>query len=699
MLDLKRVLAAKPRKHEVPKKAELSTPWGEQLDPSAVLAEHPTPQFARERWQNLNGYWDYAITKASCGDAGGAAGGEAGDAGDADGDAAGQAVNAPSACGHAPESADLPKSFDGKILVPFSPEAPLSGVGRAVQPDDVLWYRRLFDVPQLQSGERLLLHFQAVDYQCTCYVNGRKAGSHTGGYLPFCIDITDAMMSDEIAASSQVEVVLRVTDPSDDGTQLRGKQKLVPSDIWYTAQSGIWQTVWCEIVPAAHIASVRLDADYARGGITICADVTAAGTLRASVHAADGVCVGEAEAAAEAANGRLVAEAFVPIDAPRMWSPDDPYLYTVQLAFAGESAGSSEARVVREADLETVHAGDAEGLAADRVTSYTAFRSCEVRPDADGIPRFFLNGEQLLLKGVLDQGYWPDGLMTAPADEALVFDIQSAKELGFNMMRKHIKIESERWYYHCDRLGMLVWQDMVSGGGMYGKWYTSQFPTLFKSLWTRLSDEGPAHYGHFAAEDAAYRDEWRETCAGAIGALRNHPCIVTWVLFNEAWGQFDARGMTEFARGLDATRPIDSTSGWYDQRAGDYFSVHNYFRDLEVYDDPLRKQAGGASKPARAFAISEFGGLTWHIPGHSSCEVAYGYDAYETPQKWFEAVTTQLATMEVLEAQGLAAYVYTQLSDIEEETNGLLTYDRRVNKVHQALASLKPAPQREATGR
>ena len=628
MLDFKRVLAAKPREHEVSQKVKLTTPWGEQLDPAAVLQEHPTPQFARTSWQNLNGYWEYAIAKAA--------------------------------------GADdvLPSAFDGKILVPFSPESTLSGVEHIVQPDEVLWYRRVVDVPKLGDGERLLLHFQAVDYRCTCFVNGQAVGSHTGGYLPFRFDITDA-----VAESDEAEVMLRVTDPSDTGTQLRGKQKLSPSDIWYTAQSGIWQTVWCEVVPAVHIVSLQIEADPERGGIAIHAEVSAAGTLHVEAHDADGVCAGMNLAHAEAVGDAFVANAFVQLENPHLWSPDDPYLYTMQFMFADDASPLT---------------------AADRVSSYTAFRTCDVHVDAEGIPRFFLNGEPLLLKGVLDQGYWPDGLMTAPADEALVFDIQTAKQLSFNMMRKHIKVESERWYYHCDRLGMLVWQDMVSGGGTYGKWCTSQLPTLFKGLWTTLSDEGPAHYAHFAAEDPVYREEWRNACEGTIRTLRNHPCIVTWVLFNEAWGQFDARAMTEFARSIDATRPFDSTSGWYDQRAGDYFSVHNYFRDLEVYPDPLRVKADGTSKPARAFAVSEFGGLTRYIPGHSSCEVAYGYDAYETPAAWFEALTTQLATMEVLEEQGLAAYVYTQLTDIEEETNGLLTYDRRINKVNEACQEASP---------
>ena len=659
MLDFKRVLAAKPREHAVSEKVKLTTPWGEQLDPAAVLAEHPTPQFARERWQNLNGYWDYAIVKPAAGGADDARAGEA------------SGMQSPD---------ERPIAFDGKILVPFSPEAPLSGVERIVQPDDVLWYRRWLAVPALGDGERLLLHFQAVDHRCTCFVNGQVAGSHAGGYLPFCFDITDALPQGDCGAGEpgesaaegrQAEIALRVTDPSDTGTQLRGKQKLSPSDIWYTAQSGIWQTAWCEIVPAAHIVSVSIEANPDDGVIVVRAEASTAGTLRVDALDADGMRVGSAMAHTEQAEGAAAGDAFIveasmQIDAPRIWSPDDPSLYTLQLAFEGTGGA---------------------GAAADRVASYTAFRTCEVRADGKGVPRFFLNGEPFLLKGVLDQGYWPDGLMTAPADEALVFDIMSAKDLGFNMMRKHIKVESERWYYHCDRLGMLVWQDMVSGGGTYGKWYTSHLPTLFKGLWTRLSDEGPARYAHFAAEDQAYRDEWRAACEGTISALRNHPCIVTWVLFNEAWGQFDAREMTAFARGLDATRPIDSTSGWYDQRAGDYFSVHNYFRALKVFLDPLHLKMNGVRRYARAFATSEFGGLTWHIPGHSSCEVAYGYDAYETPRAWFNALTTQLATMEVLEAQGLAAYVYTQLTDIEEETNGLLTYDRRINKVHEAVSS------------
>lgn len=329
----------------------------------------------------------------------------------------------------------------------------------------------------------------------------------------------------------------------------------------------------------------------------------------------------------------------------RLWSPEEPSLYSIEIR-CGE----------------------------DKIQTYCAFRSVEVKPDAQGIPRFHLNGRPYFLRGVLDQGYWPDGLLTAPSDEALVHDIAAMKSLGFNMLRKHIKVESERWYWHCDRLGMFVWQDMPSGGTDYSTWYTSHQPTLLRASWTRQPDDTPQGQKRLSGGDPALQREWLETCEGMVQRLGNHPCIVTWVLFNEGWGQFDAAAATQLVRELDPTRPIDATSGWYDQACGDYFSVHNYFRPLEVWPDPRRGQQ-------RAFVISEFGGLTWHVAGHSAFGDSYGYASFATLDEWRDAVRQTLAQADALEAKGLSGYVYTQLSDVEEETNGLLTYDRQVNKL------------------
>ena len=289
------------------------------------------------------------------------------------------------------------------------------------------------------------------------------------------------------------------------------------------------------------------------------------------------------------------------------------------------------------------------------------------------MPRVHLNGAPYFVRGVLDQGYWPDGLMTAPSDDALVYDIEAMKSAGFNTLRKHIKIESERWYYHCDRLGMLVWQDCVSGGSAYSPWHTSQKPTLFSFTWGRFDDTIPSHHKALSAGEDGYRKEWTETCQEMVELLDGHPSIGFWTLFNEGWGQFDARAATEAVRALDATRPIDATSGWYDQGCGDFLSIHNYFR-------PLRAGWHGKQRGNRAAIISEFGGLAQMTSGHTSLDHSYGYGDFATVEDWRGAVQKLLAVAESLQVEGLSGYVYTQVSDVEEEVNGLLTYDRKINK-------------------
>ena len=314
-----------------------------------------------------------------------------------------------------------------------------------------------------------------------------------------------------------------------------------------------------------------------------------------------------------------------------------------------------------------------DGVAVDFVRSYCAFRTVEVKPDEVGVPRVHLNRAPYFVHGVLDQGYWSDGLLTAPSDDALVYDVEAMKSAGFNTLRKHIKIESERWYYHCDRIGMLVWQDCVSGGSAYSPWHTSQKPTLFSFTWGRFDDTTPSHHGALSSGEEGYRKEWTETCQEMVKLLDGHPSIGFWTLFNEGWGQFDARAATEAVRALDATRPIDATSGWYDQGCGDFLSIHNYFR-------PLRAGWSGKQWGNRAVIISEFGGLAQMTPGHTSLDHSYGYGDFVTVEDWRGAVQKLLSEAESLQVEGLAGYVYTQVSDVEEEVNGLLTYDRKINK-------------------
>ena len=644
MLDIRRVLASAPKKHTEETLNSLTTVWGEALDSSNVLPEYPRPRMQRDNYVMLNGVWDYAIVPVDGG------------------------VDVETFARQA-----IPFHWDGQIVVPFSPEAPLSGVGRTVQPSELLWYKRKIELPKLVDDQRFILHFEAVDWMCACFVNGKLAGTHTGGYLLFSFDVTNLLGSPETGESTHeaetgestasaartdsadtAELVLCVWDPSDTGSQLRGKQRLSRGDIWYTAQSGIWQSVWYEIVSAVHLESLTLKGDMF-GALEVRANVQVSGL--------SGVQMGafKLELALKDELGQDVLLATLPVnevgevsaeqhvDDVLLWSPESPHLYAV------------------EATLQR------DGVVVDAAHSYCAFRTVEVKKDVAGVPRVHLNGAPYFVRGVLDQGYWPDGLMTAPSDDALVYDIEAMKSAGFNTLRKHIKIESERWYYHCDRLGMLVWQDCVSGGSAYSPWHTSQKPTLFSFTWGRFDDSTPEHHQALSSGNEGYRMEWTETCQEMVKLLDGHPSIGIWTLFNEGWGQFDARAATEVVRALDTTRPIDATSGWYDQECGDFLSIHNYFR-------PLRAGWHGKQRGNRAAVISEFGGLAQMTPGHTSLDHSYGYGDFATVEDWRAAVKKLLAKVESLQDEGLAGYVYTQVSDIEEEANGLLTYDRKVNK-------------------
>ena len=639
MLDIRRVLASAPKKHTEETLNPLTTVWGEALDASNVLPEHPRPRMQRDEYATLNGVWEYAIAPVN---------------GEVDAETLAQQ--------------EIPSRWDGQIVVPFSPEALLSGVGRTMRPNELLWYKRKIDLPKLADDQRFILHFDAVDWMCACFVNDKLVGTHTGGYLPFSFDITDLLGSaavgesagevataeDAVPGTSTAELVLCVWDPSDAGSQLRGKQRLSRGDIWYTAQSGIWQSVWYEIVSAVHLESLTLKGNMF-GALEVRASVQVSELASAQSRALELELALKDELGQDVLLARLsVGEAGeicanLQVDEPQLWSPERPYLYFV------------EAKLLRD------------GAAVDFVRSYCAFHTVEVKPDEAGVSRVHLNGAPYFVCGVLDQGYWPDGLLTAPSDDALVYDVEAMKSAGFNTLRKHIKIESERWYYHCDRIGMLVWQDCVSGGSAYSPWHTSQKPTLFSFTWGRFDDTTPSHHEALSAGDEGYRREWTETCQEMVKLLGGHPSIGFWTLFNEGWGQFDARAATEAVRALDATRPIDATSGWYDQGCGDFLSIHNYFR-------PLRAGWSGKQRENRAVIISEFGGLAQMTPGHTSLDHSYGYGDFVTVEDWRGAVQKLLSEAESLQVEGLAGYVYTQVSDVEEEVNGLLTYDRKINK-------------------
>ncbi len=699
MLDIKRVLKAAPTKKrsQEPMK-QLWTAWGERIagewlsdnagnkafNPAEVgerelrknrvpiLDEHPRPTMVRSNHTMLNGLWDYAIVSIP-------------ESENASKWRKSTTVLTRDEAVQSVKEAAIPQTFDGKILVPFSPESALSGVHQTIYPDNFIWYRTVVhpvtladeeNVRQIGDANRLILHFEAVDYICACFINGQLAGAHVGGYLPFDVDISAFVDPDD-----DFEIALCVYDPNDSGTQLRGKQRIEREGIWYTAQSGIWQSVWLEIVPEAYLRTLTLKG-AADGKLFLRAEIGGD-----KPNAKLRIVVTDPE------DGSVIADETLPAGirkirteittkAEHVWSPDDPYLYNVTATLLAGAASQS----------------------SDVVKSYCAFRSVEVKPDMKGVARFHLNGRPIFIKGVLDQGYWPDGLMTAPCDDALIYDINAMKSAGFNMLRKHIKIESARWYYHCDRLGMLVWQDAVSGGGSdgeYNVWITSRIPTLIRASWNKFRDDTAQHFTQLGADDSDYRRDWSRTCDDMVHMLAGHPSIVSWTLFNEGWGQFNACDAAERIHALDPTRPIDATSGWYDQHCGDFHSVHNYFRPLEVYPDkgPLRGYAAEFEKRhkrrrraahyavlpvaqhgVRAFVLSEFGGLAQLVPDHSSFSKAYGYGEYDSIDDWRAAVRSVLASAAALESRGLVGYVYTQVSDVEEEVNGLLTYDRRVNK-------------------
>ena len=633
-MDLIDAIKAIDKPHEDDVLNRLFTPWGEKLDKQNVLKEYPRPQFVRDSYVNLNGFWDYCIVPEAEGD-------------------------------------EIPEDdiMEGKILVPFSPESMLSEVERRLEPDQYLWYKReLPTLTRTMTGSRFLLHFGAVDQFADIYVNDRLIGSHSGGYLPFTVDITGFLsFSEDGLSAAGNRLAVRVKDTSDSSYHSRGKQTLHRGGMYYTAQSGIWQTVWIEEVPATYIREIHIrpEEDLHTVSIEVSTNRPSKVTLKApgqemvkspassdsyeTVFAADSSFSSDTYPSIGEENigtGYSYYHFKLTFKEPHLWSPEDPYLYPLHIE-AGE----------------------------DKVRSYFAMRYFSTEKDDRGITRFCLNHKPYFLMGVLDQGYWPDGLYTAPSDEALIFDIKEMKRLHFNMMRKHIKIESARWYYHCDRLGMIVWQDMVSGGSSYAKPVVSYLPTLFPKVFGRMND-GPAYYKTFSRGSAEGRSEWLREMQNTIRYLYNVPSIGTWVLFNEGWGQFNAAGATVMAKELDDSRPIDQASGWFDEGSGSFRSVHNYFRPLNVEID----------KEGRAFVISEYGGLTCHIDGHSSVDRVYGYKKFDTLDSFGVAYYNLInASLKPLIPKGLSGAVYTQVSDVEEEVNGLMTYDRRITKINPDL--------------
>lgn len=567
---------------------KLRTRWSDQVreHPEEVLSEYPRPSLRRKSYVNLNGYWDYAITGRG----------------------------------------KKPERYGGRILVPFSPEAPLSGVEQTLRPGQVLWYRRMLPRQIVRrQGFRWLLHFGAADQFAAVYVNKKLVKRHLGGYLPFSADVTDVL------SGTENELIVGIRDVTDLSWYSRGKQKLQKGGMFYTAQSGIWQTVWMEEVPEAYIESLKITPLFDEGKAEFLAVSSSEGPVSVTLYEGKEICCQWTGKANEAFD--------VPLESVYPWSPEDPFLYSVRIRF-------------RE----------------DQAESYFAMRKISVEKDSRGIPRTFLNNSPYLQKGVLDQGYWPDGLYTAPCDEALIFDIKEMKRLGFNMIRKHIKIEPERWYYHCDRLGMLVWQDMVCGGKPYRRWYVTYLANGLEALHIRLTDR---LYGLLGRRDQRGREQFLEEMQETIRVLWNHPSIVTWVLFNEGWGQFDAKEVTALAESLDPARLIDQASGWFDQGGGDFRSIHNYFFRLRLWKDE------------RVQALTEFGGFCWHMKEHSMYARVYGYRIYGSRKALTRGYGRLMKEVVSKIPEGLSVTVYTQLSDVEEEVNGIYTYDREILKIDE----------------
>jgi beta-galactosidase/beta-glucuronidase len=594
------------------------TPWGESVRPHDVWPEYPRPTLVRDGWTNLNGLWHYAIR---------------------------------------PRRAPLPDAWDGEILVPFCVESRLSGVERRVTPDERLWYRRTFHHDGAEA--RTLLHFGAVDWHAAIFVNGAYAGSHTGGFDPFTVDVT------EFLRDGVNELVVAVDDPTSAGEQPRGKQHAKPQGIWYTPVTGIWQTVWLETVPRAnHIAEVRItpapDEDTVMIEVLLARptrDPTLAATVSISLD-------GHAVAATTIRPDRLI-RIDVP-DAVR-WSPAQPTLYDADVTLVRVPDPLPRETQLRDAAEAAAYAGAGPVEAAlDRVRTYFGMRTiCVGAHPASGAPTLLLNGEPLFHLATLDQGWWPDGLLTPPADAALVHEIEFLKAAGFNAVRKHIKVEPARYYWHCDRLGLLVWQDMPSG------FWPAQF--------VHPNDDAEARRTSVAIE------VFERELARMVRGLRMHPSIVLWVLQNEGWGQFDAARLVDFVRGIDPSRPVNATSGWFDVGAGDVVDRHDYA--------PAPKAPEGDGRRARV--IGEYGGIGWPVEGHlwNPDMRNWGYQTLHD----LDAVRAAYAhaTDAIVRARdeaGVCAAVYTQTTDVEGEVNGLLTYDRRVEKLPRAWLAQVHAP-------
>ena len=573
-----------------PAATPLMTKWGKQVTPDNAWREYPRPQLVRKDWLNLNGLWNYEIS---------------------------------------------PRGEKGQILVPYPIESALSGVGKSISKDDILWYRRTVLVPAGWKGKRILLHFGAVDWDATVYVNGKEIGNHKGGFDPFSFDITDALREGENA------LAVRVVDPTDTEAQPRGKQVRKPEGIWYTPVTGIWQTVWMEPVGKTHAVSLQVGVDIQKKTVTFKLDGK-------GLEEDDSVEVkvktgGESTTTAQFPVNFPIS---ITIDSPKLWTPDSPFLHEMDV---------------------TLRRGE---LVLDRFSSYFAFRKISTAKDDKGIPRLMLNGKPVFQIGPLDQGWWPDGLLTPPSDAAMKYDLEVLKKLGFNMLRKHIKVEPARLYHHCDKLGLLVWQDMPSGG----------VPSRGQLI--------PPNAKEDAKFTAIEKKQFRTELKAMIDHLRFFPCIVVWVPFNEGWGQHDTNDILKWVKEYDPTRLVDGPSGWADRGFGDMKDMHNYPGPSMF-----------PTMPDRVSVLGEYGGLGLPLKGHLWKETDnWGYRSFKTTDELRQNYHLLTRRLHPLIGKGLSAAVYTQTTDVEVEVNGLMTYDREVIKLdvaetlkwHQALSGPPP---------
>lgn len=580
-------------------KYSMKTRWADDVDPKNIWPEYPRPQMVRSEWLNLNGYWQYAIQD---------------------------------------KNEKQPMEFDGRILVPFPVESELSQVKKVVGDENYLWYRKEFKAPKLKSWERVLLHFGAVDWESTVYVNGKEVGSHRGGYDPFSFDI-----SKYLKKKGDQEIIVRVWDPTDKGMQARGKQVSNPRGIWYTPVTGIWQTVWLENVPEDYIRSVKTTPDIDERRAEVNLDLSPLSTggsiiVKASANGKE-IVSKEIPIGQKSNNANLILD----IPDPVLWGPNNPFLY----------------------DLE-VTLRDGEGKVIDKVESYFGMRKVSLGKDANGYTRIMLNNEPLFQFGLLDQGWWPDGLYTPPTEEAMIYDIKVTRDLGFNMLRKHVKVEPARFYYHCDKMGMLVWQDMPSG--------------------FQVTDRANQHVKHDAKVDWERPIEsavqFEKELKAMIDNFYAFPSIIVWVPLNEGWGQYDVERLAEWIKTYDPSRLVDAPSGWADREVGDMIDVH-------LYPGPGMELA----EEDRASVLGEFGGLGWPVDGHLWWDKRnWGYLTYQDKETFRNEFKSMIENLQGLISWGLSAAIYTQTTDVEGEVNGLLTYDREVLKLNpqEAREMIRP---------